>query len=125
VHRGAICQAARGPYTTCHNRFNRWRKAGIWDDILKAVADVGKATDQRRNTTIVRVPQRGANIPPRRNRKDAICFSTYLHRTRNHVERFFNRIKHCRRIAIRDGKLVANYLAFVKLAAIRLWLGVF
>jgi transposase len=26
-----------GPYTTCYNRFNRWRKAGIWDDILAAM----------------------------------------------------------------------------------------
>ena len=28
-----------GPYTTCYNRFNRWRKAGIWDDILAAITD--------------------------------------------------------------------------------------
>jgi transposase len=73
------------------------------------------------------VRQRGAwaNIPPKRNRREAICFSPYLYRARNHVERFFNRIKHCRRIATRYDKLAANYLAFVKLAAIRLWLGVY
>ena len=35
-----------------------------------------------------------ANIPPKRNRKDPICFSPYLYRARNLVERFFNRIKH-------------------------------
>jgi transposase len=66
-----------------------------------------------------------ANIPPKRNRREAICFSPYLYRARNHVERFFNRIKHCRRIATRYDKLAANYLAFVKLAAIRLWLSVY
>jgi transposase len=38
------------------------------------------------------------------------------------VERFFNRIKQCRRIATRYDKLASNYLAFVKLASIRLWL---
>ena len=38
------------------------------------------------------------------------------------VERFFNKIKQCRRIATRYDKLAANYLAFVKLASIRLWL---
>ena len=27
-----------GPHTTCVNRFNRWRKAGIWDSILAAVS---------------------------------------------------------------------------------------
>jgi transposase len=40
------------------------------------------------------------------------------------VERFFNTVKHCRRITTRYGKLAANYLAFVQLASIRLWLRV-
>jgi len=57
-----------------------------------------------------------ANIPPKSNRRDPICYSPYLYRDRNRVERFFNRIKQCRRIAIAD-----NYLAFVQLASIRLW----
>ena len=44
-----------------------------------------------------------ANIPPKRNRKEPICFSPYLYRGRNLVERFFNKIKQCRRIATRRG----------------------
>jgi transposase len=32
--------------------------------------------------------------------------------------------KQCRRVTTRYNKLAANYLAFVKLACIRLWLGV-
>jgi transposase len=63
-----------------------------------------------------------ANIPPKRNRSEPICFSPYLYRARNRVERFFNRIKQCRRVATRYDKLAANYLAFVQLASIRLWL---
>jgi transposase len=63
-----------------------------------------------------------ANIPPRSNRRDPICFSPHLYRARNRVERFFNRIKPCRRIATRYDKLAANLLAFVQLASIRLWL---
>jgi hypothetical protein len=39
-------------------------------------------------------------------------------------ERFFNKIKQCRRIATRYDKLATNYLAFVQLASIRLWLRV-
>lgn len=66
-----------------------------------------------------------ANIQPRRNRRNPICFSSYLYRDRNLVERFFNRIKHCRRIATRYDKRPANFLAFVKLAAIRLWLSAY
>jgi|SRR5262249_44935686 len=63
-----------------------------------------------------------ANIPPKVKRKDPICFSPHLYRARNLVERFFNKIKQCRRIATRYDKLAANYLAFIKLASIRLWL---
>jgi transposase-like protein len=48
--------------------------------------------------------------------------SPHLYRARNLVERFFNKIKQCRRIATRYDKLAANYLAFNKLASIRLWL---
>jgi transposase len=65
-----------------------------------------------------------ANIPPRCNRREPICFSPYLYRARNLVERFFNKIKHCRRVATRYDKLAANYLAFVQLASIRQWLRV-
>ena len=43
---------------------------------------------------------------------------------RNLVERFFNKIKQCRRIATRYDRLAANYLAFIQLASIRLWLRV-
>jgi transposase len=65
-----------------------------------------------------------ANIPPRCNRREPICFSPYPYRVRNLVERSFNKIKHCRRVATRYDKLAANYLAFVQLASIRLWLRV-
>ena len=63
-----------------------------------------------------------ANIPPRCNRNDPVCFSPHLYRARNLVERFFNKIKQCRRIATRYDKLATNYLAFFKPASIRLWI---
>jgi transposase len=49
-----------------------------------------------------------ANVPPKHNRKEPICLSPFLCRTRNLVERFFNKIKQCRRIATRYDKLAAN-----------------
>jgi transposase len=84
------------------------------------MADRGYDADWIRGFVI----QQGAwaNIPPKANRKDPICFSPHLYRARNLVERFFNKIKQCRRIATRYDKLAANYLAFIKLASIRLWL---
>jgi transposase len=195
---------AFGPYTTCYNRFVRWRRAGVWAKIMSALADAHDAAVQMIDTSIVRVHQHAAciirntrqsmgrsrggltskihalvdtdglpvrlaltageahdnrlavkllsrlksgsmlladrgydadwiralagqhgawaNIPPRRNRNDALCFSPYLYRARNLVERFFNKIKQCRRVATRYDKLAVNYLAFIQLASIRLWL---
>jgi transposase len=63
-----------------------------------------------------------ANIPPKSNRGDSICFSPYLYRARNRVERFFNKTRQCHRVATRYDRPAANYLAFVQLASIRLWL---
>jgi transposase len=65
-----------------------------------------------------------ANIPPRCNRNHRICFSPHLYRARNLVERFFNKIKQCRRVATRYDEVAANYLAFIQLASIRLGLRV-
>jgi transposase len=195
-----------GPYTTCYNRFVRWRRAGVWDQIMDALAAANDTSVQMIDTSIVRVHQHGAciarnrdqsmgrsrggltskihavvdtkglpvrlaltageahdnrlvltllsslksgamlladrgydanwirtlanqkgawaNIPPKKNRKESLCFSPHLYRARNLVERFFNKIKQCRRIATRYDKLAANYLAFIQLASIRLWLRV-
>jgi transposase len=63
-----------------------------------------------------------ANIPPKSNRKDPICFSKHLYKTRNLVERFFNKIKQFRRIATRFDKTAENFLAAVKLASVQIWL---
>ena len=61
-------------------------------------------------------------IPPRRHRKRQHAYDKALYKERNRVERFFSRIKHCRRIATRYDKLVETFMGFVKLACIMLWL---
>ena len=63
-----------------------------------------------------------ANILPKSNRKDPICFSKHLYRARNRVERFSNKIKHYRRIATRYDKNAESFLAALKLVAVRIWL---
>jgi transposase len=35
-----------GPYTTCYNRFIRWRRAGVWGGIMKALAATHDAAVQ-------------------------------------------------------------------------------
>jgi len=67
-------------------------------------------------------PFKSAKDYLRYHRKTCHRFSPTLYRERNRVERFFNRLKHCRRVATRYEKLAATFLAMIKLAAIRLWL---
>ncbi len=62
------------------------------------------------------------NIKPMPGRVNIPAFSAFLYRYRNLVERFFNKLKHFRAVATRFEKHDANYLALVKLAAIRIWL---
>lgn len=58
-----------------------------------------------------------AVIPPRSNRKEPRAYDEHLYKERNLVERFLNKVKHCRRIATRYEKTARNYLAFWQLAS--------
>ena len=51
-----------GPTTTCYNRFVRWRRAGVCDQIMEALAAAHDAAVQMIDTSIVRVHQHGACI---------------------------------------------------------------
>ena len=57
------------------------------------------------------------NIPPKRNRRWKPCFSPFLYRYRNAIERMFSRLKDFRRIATRYDKLAQNFLAALQLTA--------
>jgi len=61
-------------------------------------------------------------VPPERNRKRQHAYDKALYKERNRVERFFSRIKQCRRIATRYDKLAETFMGFVKLACIMVWL---
>jgi transposase len=49
-----------GPRTTVYNRFNRWRKAGVWDRLMDAIVAAHDGEVQMIDTSIVRVHQQGA-----------------------------------------------------------------
>ena len=59
-----------GPYTTCYNRFVRWRRAGVWSRIMNALAGAHEVAVQMIDTSIVRVHQHGACIS--RNRRQSM-----------------------------------------------------
>ena len=63
-----------------------------------------------------------AVVPQLKTEKVPRLMDWTLYRERNVVERLVGRLKEYRRIATRYDKLAASYLAFVQLAAIRMWL---
>jgi transposase len=50
-----------GPHTTCVNRFNRRRKAGVWDRLLAAVSEAYDGDIQMIDSSSIRVLQHAAN----------------------------------------------------------------
>ena len=48
-----------GPHTTCYNRFVRWRRAGVWDQIMDALTTTHNAAVQYRHVNCSRAPARG------------------------------------------------------------------
>jgi transposase len=51
-----------GRRTTCYNRFVRWRRAGVWDRIMDALAAGHDAAVQMIDTSVVRVHQHGERV---------------------------------------------------------------
>lgn len=62
-----------------------------------------------------------AHIPTQRDRKVQRSVKRRIYRRRNLVERFFNKLKHFRRVATRFDKLARNFLAAVALTSLRIW----
>lgn len=91
---------------------------GIKADVT--IADKGYDADHLTK----RIAKAGAEvvIPPRRNRKVQRPYNAELYKERNRIERCFSKLKQFRRVATRYDKLPANFMGFVKLAAIAIWL---
>lgn len=64
-------------------------------------------------------------IPPNPVRKEPAPLDRELYRLRNRVERLVNKLKQYRAVATRYDKTAESFLAFVHLAAARLWLRFF
>jgi putative transposase len=89
-------------------------------DASATIADKGYDADHLCD----QIAETGAEIviPPKRNRKVKRAYDADLYKERNIIERFFNKLKQFRRVAMRYDKLLLNFMGFVKLAAIAIWL---
>jgi transposase len=77
---------------------------------------VDKGYDSDAFVQKIRATRAKVVIPPRSNRKTKRHYDRGPYRTRNLVERFFNRIKHFRGVSTRYDKLADSYLVFASLA---------
>jgi len=103
-------------------------EARIFDTLVEDMApgtrcligDMGDDADRIRQDLLTRgvLPV----IPSNPVRKEPLALDRELYRLRNRVERLNNRLKQFRAVATRYDKTAASYLAFVQLAASRLWL---
>jgi transposase len=84
------------------------------------IGDKGYDSD----AVVAAVQAKGMNvvIPPKSNRKSPRPTDFHLYKERHLVENFFCRLKHFRRVATRYEKTAQNFLGFVLLAAIRIWM---
>ena len=84
------------------------------------LADKGYDSDVIRADLV----KRGADpvIPTKSNRKVQIPVDKKAYALRNLIERFFNKLKHSRRVATRYDKLASSFIGFVLLATIRMWI---
>jgi len=62
-----------GPYTTAYNRFNRWRKAGVWDRPMDVVTKAHGGEVQMIDSSIVRVHQHASGV-----KKERVAHKTVL-----------------------------------------------
>lgn len=85
------------------------------------VADRGY--DARAIIDLVEARGGRAHIPTSRDRKVQRSVDHFIYRQRNLIERFFNKLKHFRRVATRYDKTARNFLAAVLLAATAYGLG--
>ena len=61
-------------------------------------------------------------IPGRSNRRVKIDHDRALYKQRNHIERFFGRLKINRAIATRYDQLAESFLSMVHIASAKYWL---
>lgn len=61
-------------------------------------------------------------IPGRKNRKVEILYDKTVYKLRKRIEIFFGKLKENRRLAVRYDKLDTTFLAFIALAAIKIWI---
>lgn len=89
-------------------------------DFDKLLAD--KGYDSNRFRDVIAAAGAEAVMPSNRSRSRAIPYDKDVYKDRNLVERFFNKIKHFRRIATRYEKTALSFAAMLSLVGAMIWM---
>jgi transposase len=89
-------------------------------DFDKLLADKGFDSDRFR--AVIATTGAEAVIPSNGSRKKVIAHDEHVYKERNVIERFFNKIKHFRRIATRYEKTAISFAAMLSLVGAMIWL---
>jgi transposase len=84
------------------------------------IGDAGYDSDANRQGLLIRGIR--PVIKPNPTRKAAPSFDKDCYKSRNQIERMFNKLKQMRKIATRYDKTRSSFQGFISLAAIRCWL---
>jgi len=95
-------------------------------DLLSELDGGAVIADRAYDTNTVRglIAERGAQavIPSTRTRTVAVPHDAVAYKLRNRIERFFNKLKHFRRIATRYDRRAVHFLAALYLAGAMIWM---
>ena len=95
-------------------------------DLLQGHAPAGVIADKAYDSNALRelIATAGAKavIPSNRTRKILIPHDAVAYKLRNRIERFFNQLKHFRRIATRYDRRAIYFLAALHLASAMIWM---
>ena len=92
------------------------------EDITAGGVIADKAYDTNDFRQLIADLKMVAVIPSKRSRKVPIPHDEVLYKTRNCIERCFNKLKHFRRFSTRFDRRDIHFLAFIHLAAAILWM---
>ena len=81
-----------------------------------------KAYDTNELRELIAAAEADAVIPSKSNRKVQIPHDAIAYKLRNRIERFFNKLKHFRRIATRYDRRACYFLAALHLASAMIWM---
>ena len=85
-------------------------------------AHIGLRQHSHRNLAVAEAAGMIVLIPSRSNSLNPRTYDPAIYRERNQIERLFNRLKNCRRVASRYEKTARNYRAMLQIAGSMLWL---